>query len=119
MATAIPERSLPSVLAVAFATAIIAGLSGYFLGQASTIGVSAHNDSDSKRTDPQEDDPAEESDEDDPLQQELKDFDDQKEECKLVLVVRTDLGMTKGALIAPCGATTLCSSTPLILTRDE
>lgn len=32
----------------------------------------------------------------DETQGELKSFTDNKEECKLILVVRTDLGMTKG-----------------------
>ncbi len=32
----------------------------------------------------------------------LETFDESREECKLVLVVRTDLGMTKGKMAAQC-----------------
>lgn len=36
-----------------------------------------------------------------------EEFQDNGEECKLVLVVRTDLGMTKGKIAAQCGHATL------------
>lgn len=98
MATVVSERPAPTVWAIAFATAILAGLSGYFLGQASSIGIFAKSEDDIKELDAERDLSDSESDEDDDLlQQEVKDFDNHKEECKLVLVVRTDLGMTKGA----------------------
>jgi len=103
MASSAIERPPPSVWAVAFATAIISGLAGYFLGQASSIGVFAKNSSDSAaRTgendaqDTEVEESEEEVDEEDEDNQEIKSFADHNEECKLILVVRTDLGMTKG-----------------------
>lgn len=107
MAT-IQDRSPPSVASVAIDTAIISGLFGYFLGQAQSIGLfgkpstSSHaarlrvgGESDQSDT---SDADAESGDEDDSLQDlgELKSFAGNNEECKLVLVVRTDLGMGKG-----------------------
>lgn len=99
------ERAPPSIWAVAFATTVIAGLAGYFLGQASSIGIFSSPRSDvaaapsEKRNgaaDSDISDAGDESDSDDHDDQELNGFDDSAEECKLVLVVRTDLGMTKG-----------------------
>jgi len=103
MASSAVERPQPSVWAVAFATAIISGLAGYFLGQASSIGVFANQPSSSSsaaqpgakdQDDTEPDESEEDGDEDD--DQEIKSFANYNEECKLVLVVRTDLGMTKG-----------------------
>lgn len=86
-------QSSPSLLAVAVASAIIAGLGGYFIGQASSIGVfggqgrprkpksGAHENEDSDDSDDTE---------------HLNGFEGSREEVKLVLVVRSDLGMTKG-----------------------
>ena len=111
------DRPPPSALAVAFGSAIIAGLAGYFLGQASAIGVFSNkplpssaaagsaggssgknkqkaNDDESDISDAKEASDLEDEDEDD--EQELNRFEGSNEECKLVLVVRTDLGMTKG-----------------------
>lgn len=109
------ERPPPSAIAIAFASAIIAGLAGYFLGQASTIGVfgkqsqpgaqaatrSSSSDKAKSKDDESDISDAESASEDDEGldDQELKGFEDSNEECKLVLVVRTDLGMTKGELI--------------------
>jgi len=98
----LPDRPLPSLWAVAFATALLAGLTGYFLGQASSIGVFGASSSSpinekAQVNDPDDPDDEEEVDDDDDHQQDIASFDDLKEECKLVLVVRTDLGMTKGA----------------------
>lgn len=86
----------PSLLAVAFATSIIAGLGGYFLGQATSVGVFG-------KTNPpvlekESDASGAEEDGDTDEEQDLKSFDGTNEECKLVLVVRTDLGMTKGTV---------------------
>ncbi|MCJ1433116.1 hypothetical protein MMC27_002475 [Xylographa pallens] len=47
------------------------------------------------------------SDSDSDAQGELQSFEDNKEECKLVLVVRTDLGMGKGKIAAQCSHATL------------
>ena len=71
---------------------------GYFLGQASSIGLFSSpgtrgpHDAESDISD------ADADDEDDDVQDlgELKAFAGNREECKLVLVVRTDLGMGKG-----------------------
>ena len=140
------DRPLPSTTAIAIATAIIAGLGGYFIGQASSIGlfsssstkkdrsssggpkkswpnsydVTVHPDSSDeelmtylrggkagakgrgKEVADSEDD---ESDSDGGDRKEaaetetLSTFDDNREECKLVLCVRTDLGMGKGTSI--------------------
>ncbi|KAL9051074.1 MAG: hypothetical protein Q9162_006247 [Coniocarpon cinnabarinum] len=51
-----------------------------------------------------EDEDVEDSDDD---QDGLKGFEDEGVECKLVLVVRSDLGMTKGKIAAQCGHATL------------
>jgi hypothetical protein len=97
---------MPSVWAVAFGASVVAGLAGYFLGTASSIGIFGSNSqqrlvssSGEKEHDgsESEDDNASESDlEDSEDDQEINGFEDSTEECKLVLVVRTDLGMTKG-----------------------
>ncbi|TKX22649.1 peptidyl-tRNA hydrolase PTH2 [Elsinoe australis] len=105
MATSLSERPPPSVWAVAFATAILAGLTGYFLGQASSIGIFG-----SSPTRPSEKEAVSDSDlsdEDEDRQEELQGFSEKNEPCKLVLVVRTDLGMTKGKIAAQCGHATL------------
>jgi PTH2 family peptidyl-tRNA hydrolase len=117
------NRDPPTILAYGVATAILAGLGGYFLGQASSLGLfgdhatreKAHtprtaeektSSSASKAAPEDEESESEESDlsenDEDPdtdSQQDLAGFEDMAtEECKLVLVVRTDLGMTKGRL---------------------
>jgi len=117
------EPSLPSTAAIALATGILCALGGYLVGQASSLGLfgSGTRKSDSKSSWPNSYDVTihpdssdeelmkslkgnkaqesedEESDEED--QGELKNFADNKEECKLILVVRTDLGMTKGIFL--------------------
>ncbi|KAG2414844.1 peptidyl-tRNA hydrolase 2 [Aspergillus terreus] len=110
---------VPSTTAYVVATAIIAGVTGYFLGQGSSLGlfsvkekegwpnsynVKVHRDS----SDEEFDDEEEESDsEDEGDGGELANFDNNNEEVKLVLVVRTDLGMTKGKIAAQCSHATL------------
>lgn len=103
MASSAIERPPPSVWAVAFASALISGLAGYFLGQASSIGVFSKSSSDptvsigvKNAHDAGVDESEEEGDDEDEDNQEINSFADHNEECKLVLVVRTDLGMTKG-----------------------
>jgi PTH2 family peptidyl-tRNA hydrolase len=114
------NREPPTILAYCIATAILAGLGGYFLGQASGLGlfgdqatreqaqtprtIAEHTDTSPAKAAAQEEDEAsdisdndEDPDTDD--QQDLAGFEDMaNEECKLVLVVRTDLGMTKGTV---------------------
>jgi len=106
MSTTAAEGPAPSVWAIAFATALLSGLAGYFVGQASSIGIFAKSPtqaqapvdkpSNGSDEDEGEDSTGDNSDDDDLNEQELKSFADRNEECKLVLVVRTDLGMTKG-----------------------
>lgn len=99
----------PSIWAVAFGASVVAGLAGYFLGTASSIGVfgtqkrvvsSSSSHTGGEKEDGDEDDAfASESDESED-DQEVNSFEDSNEECKLVLVVRTDLGMTKGTYLS-------------------
>jgi len=108
MALVQPERTPPSVWAIAFATALIAGLAGYFVGQASSIGVFSNSHGDrqdppqsattNERKSSESTSSSDEGDEDEEVShQEIDSFASKtNEECKLVLVVRTDLGMTKG-----------------------
>ncbi len=86
----------PSTAAIAIATAIVAGLGGYLLGQASSLGILAG--SKPKAGYEKLSESGDSSDEEDEVQKpgEIKSFPSNTEECKLVLVVRTDLGMTKG-----------------------
>lgn len=100
----VTDRSPPTTAAIAIATAIIAGLGGFFLGQASSLGLVGQSkekkaDGGVEESSDEEDAEGEESENED--KQALGDFSDVNEECKLVLVVRTDLGMTKGLLRCP------------------
>lgn len=106
----VQDRGPPSATAVAIGTAIVAGLTGYFIGQASSIGLFGKSDTratksrlsgregeakpDASETDSEVDDDTAEEDEDDDVQDlgELQTFPGNSEECKLVLVVRSDLG---------------------------
>lgn len=117
------NRDPPTTVAYCIATAILAALGGYFLGQASSLGLLGDDAPKRKRqetdiseptnTKTVQEDPAKEvqaelenesddsENDQDPdeadQQQDLLGFEDTgNEECKLVLVVRTDLGMTKG-----------------------
>jgi PTH2 family peptidyl-tRNA hydrolase len=107
------NRDPPTTIAYCIATAILAALGGYFLGQASSLGLIGSDRSQqdiasapstqpsetaSKGKDKQESESENEEDPDsEDEQQDLQGFEgNANEECKLVLVVRTDLGMTKG-----------------------
>lgn len=96
----VQDRGPPSAAAIAIGTSIIAGLTGYFLGTAKSIGVfgrsaPAHEgDDDDEANACDHSDASSETHTDD--LGELKTFPGSTEECKLVLAVRTDLGMTKG-----------------------
>lgn len=94
------ERSAPSTAAIAISTAIIGALIGYFLGQGSSLfgaQPAPAQHAASSDTDLSDDDTNELDADDDG---ELNDFAEAaSQECKLVLVVRTDLGMTKGKYI--------------------
>lgn len=103
------DRASPTTAAYVIATAIVAGVTGYFIGQGASLGlfkekqgwpngydVKVHRDSSDEEFE-EEDSADEESDEEDEgTGEELASFKDNQEEVKLVLVVRTDLGMTKG-----------------------
>jgi PTH2 family peptidyl-tRNA hydrolase len=106
----VQDRDPPSAAAIAIGTAIVAGVTGYFLGQASSIGLFGKSDTrspaarlspgegeakpDNSETESDDDDEEGEDDEDDDVQDlgELQTFPGNTEECKLVLVVRNDLG---------------------------
>jgi len=104
------ERLPPSTTAYVIATAILAGVTGYFVGQGSSLrlfsgekegwpnsyNVKVHKDSSDEDYQDEEEEEEEEEDSEEEEQGELANFDDKNEEVKLVLVVRTDLGMTKG-----------------------
>lgn len=59
------------------------------------------------RTGGNESDSDEDADSEDDNGKDLKSFEDTREDVKLVLAVRTDLGMTKGKVAAQCGHATL------------
>ncbi|KAH6870063.1 hypothetical protein J4E91_008420 [Alternaria rosae] len=102
----------PSTANIAAACAILAGVTGYMLGQAKSLGflggspISQPNKSEKKeKAEDSEDSEDESSDEDEDSAP--AEFPGHNEECKMVLVVRTDLGMTKGKIGAQCGHATL------------
>jgi PTH2 family peptidyl-tRNA hydrolase len=103
------DRTSPTTAAYVIATAIVAGVTGYFIGQGASLGlfrekqgwpngydVKVHKDSSDEEHDGEESEDDESDDEDEGNGEELAAFKDNEEEVKLVLVVRTDLGMTKG-----------------------
>lgn len=103
----VQDHGPPSAAAIAVSTAIIAGITGYYIGQARSIGLFAKPGTrppaaplaqESDISDADAASSGDDEDEEDDLQDlgELKTFSDTAEECKLVLVVRTDLGMGKG-----------------------
>lgn len=112
MAAPVPlDRIPPTTTAYVIATAIVAGITGYFIGQGASLGlfkekqgwpngydVKVHKDSSDEDNEADSEDESEEDEEDEGTGEELVDFKDNVEEVKLVLVVRTDLGMTKGML---------------------
>ncbi|KIW62386.1 peptidyl-tRNA hydrolase [Phialophora macrospora] len=120
------EKAPPSLTAVAVSSLILGLLAGYFIGQGSSIGVfggsggsrqvkkswpnsydvKVHADSSDDQAD-DEDEADEEDEDEDGDGKELKDFKDSNEDVKLVLAVRTDLGMGKGKIAAQCSHATL------------
>ncbi|BCR97029.1 aminoacyl-tRNA hydrolase PTH2 [Aspergillus luchuensis] len=112
------DRTTPSTAAYVVATAILTGITGYFIGQGSSLGlfsnkekegwpnsynVKPHLDSSDEDYESEEEEGSEEEGDG----TELANFDSSNEEVKLVLVVRTDLGMTKGKIAAQCSHATL------------
>jgi peptidyl-tRNA hydrolase, PTH2 family len=107
------DKAPTSATALAVATGLLGLLVGCFLGQGSSIGLfsssSSSNPKATKKSWPnsydvkvhadssdEEADDEDEDDEDEGDGKELNSFDDTAEEVKLILAVRTDLGMTKG-----------------------
>ncbi len=92
----------PSTANIAVACAIIAGVTGYMLGQAKSLGLfggspiaPSHKKKKEKGSSSEEEESSDEEDDSVPAE-----FPGHSEECKMVLVVRTDLGMTKGMNIS-------------------
>ena len=109
------ERLPPSATSYAIATVILVFVGGYFLGQGISLGLFTRSSTGTKKeswpnsynvkvyadsSDEQGADSSSDDEEEEGEQGELKNFDETNEECKLVLVVRTDLGMTKGSSFA-------------------
>lgn len=93
------DRPPPTTTAIVIATAILAGVAGYFIGQGASIGIfsTARGSplrSDAKRREPETEE--EDEDEDENEGGEIAAFEGNTDEVKMVLVVRTDLGMGKG-----------------------
>jgi len=104
----VQDHGPPSTANIVLATAIVSGLAGYYFAQARSIGLFGNSstrtaaagkggpDDSSDISDAGSVASEDEDDEDVQDLGELKTFADSAEECKLVLVVRTDLGMGKG-----------------------
>ncbi|OJJ44064.1 hypothetical protein ASPZODRAFT_135507 [Penicilliopsis zonata CBS 506.65] len=126
MAAPVPiDRLPPTTTAYVIATAIIAGITGYFIGQGSALGLfsaskkekegwpNSYNvkvpvdSSDEEAEESDEEESESEGEEEEDMSGDLASFDGNNEEVKLVLVVRTDLGMTKGKIAAQCSHATL------------
>ena len=119
------QPTTATTTAYVIAAAIISGVTGYFIGQGSSLGLFSsssststpkktktatktrskvaqqqHNDGDASDEEEEEGSEKEEeedySDDEDEEDGELASFSGNTEEVKLVLVVRTDLGMNKG-----------------------
>lgn len=97
------DRPPPTTTAIVVATAILAGVTGYFIGQGASIGLFGSWGGGSRNVvqgracgakDISEDESEDEDSEEE--EGELAMFEGNTEEVKLVLVVRTDLGMGKG-----------------------
>jgi hypothetical protein len=108
MSSPFPNTTIatPTTASYIIATAIVAGVTGYFIGQGSSLGIFGTDVSPSKkhgsiatRKEIGEDSESESDGSDEEENQEgvLATFEGNTEEVKLVLVVRTDLGMGKGS----------------------
>lgn len=99
------QPNQPSTANIAAACAILAGATGYMLGQAKSLGffggspISQTTRLEKEKADDSEDESSDEDDEDDEDDSTPTEFPGHNEECKMVLVVRTDLGMTKGTTV--------------------
>ena len=94
-------------------TAVAIGAAGFFLGRHLALSAQASSPTPNVVTSaesskkPVIDDSEDYESESEDDQEELGEFKDSREECKLVLVVRTDLGMTKGKIAAQASHATL------------
>lgn len=120
MATAMPtDRVPPSTTACVVAASILAGVVGYFIGQGAWLfsypsksksrSRAAQEKRDAQDVSDKDDWESDEEEKEDEAEDggELATFEGNHEEVKLVLVVRTDLGMTKGKIAAQCSHATL------------
>jgi hypothetical protein len=110
-ASVLLERAPPTTASYVIASAILAGVVGFFIGQGASLGLFSSTTAKSfserrkaslkgdktqgKGDSSSEEDWENESDEEDG--EELATFAGNNDEVKLVLVVRTDLGMGKGS----------------------
>ncbi|KAI5304535.1 hypothetical protein KEM56_006383 [Ascosphaera pollenicola] len=127
--------STSTTLSVVVATGLIAGVTGYFLGKGASIGLfskPASPQSAEKRDKPdtknisseddnewEEESGSEEEGSDGEDIGDLANFDANNEDVKLVLVVRTDLGMTKGKIAAQCSHATLACYKTLVASPTQ
>ncbi|KAJ9246266.1 hypothetical protein DTO207G8_9127 [Paecilomyces variotii] len=117
-ASSIPPLTT-STASYVVATAIVAGVTGFFIGQGAALGLFSSKSTQKKSwpnsydvkvhrgSSDEEEESEEEEEEEEEEGGELANFEGNNEEVKLVLVVRTDLGMTKGKIAAQCGHATL------------
>ncbi|KAK4953288.1 hypothetical protein LTR10_008997 [Elasticomyces elasticus] len=119
----VQDRGPPSTTNIVLATAIVSGLAGYYFAQARSIGLFGGQsitrtaaETDTKDSDVSDAEGSASPDEDDDVRDlgELKSFAGNTEECKLVLVVRKDLGMSPGKIGAQCGHATLACYKTLV-----
>lgn len=96
------EGTQPSTANIAVACAILAGVTGYFLGTAKSLGlfggspISEPAQRESEKAHGSDNESSDDEDDDEDNDTAPAEFPGHTEECKMVLVVRTDLGMTKG-----------------------
>ncbi|GAA6056161.1 hypothetical protein JCM3770_004237 [Rhodotorula araucariae] len=96
----------PSLWGTALAVGVASGLIGYFVGVGATLPITRGITEGAKANEPESD--YETDSEDGGDAGELAAVKAEGDEpCKLVLVVRTDLNMTKGKIAAQCGHATL------------
>ncbi|EEA20183.1 hypothetical protein TMatcc_000164 [Talaromyces marneffei ATCC 18224] len=121
MAAPVTPDNMPTTASYVFATAIIAGVIGYFAGQGASLGLFSSSPATTKRStakratkekdeiieEEDEESEEEDSEEEEGDGAELATFEGNHDEVKLVLVVRTDLGMGKGKIAAQCSHATL------------
>lgn len=95
------ESDSTSPVALVLATLAFGATIGYFIGQGQSIGLFGQQRTRPSQAELSEDSDVEEDELDEDTQDlgELKTFPGSNEECKLVLVVRNDLGMGKGRSI--------------------